>query len=378
MLQRHLATTLLTGVLSGLASPSYADAPLWESWSQPHLQRGEFAPSRQGEFQPRLQLAAYSTPAPLSHPIQQGLLDLARSLENKPPWERSAPLGSNTANKTLMETVQRLLNWRGDLQPNSLAQQFDLVPISSNKAASKGHFTGYYTPILQGSRTRTERFKVPVYRNPPANLKRLPHAAIAQGALANKGLEVAWVDNPYYLYMAQVQGAARVYFTDGTVSTLDYSGDNGLDFKAVSSYLAAKGYKIGALSHNNINRWLIDHPSVVFAAITSNPRYIFFRETSNQPQTASGNSVISGHTVAVDSRYIPHGSVLLAELPRLNVLGKPQGGTEWRLLFAQDHGRAIKGDGRFDLYTGVGGEAEAAAYAVSGLHRAYLLVRKPG
>ncbi|MGB3917655.1 MAG: hypothetical protein WBL07_09465, partial [Thiothrix litoralis] len=80
MLQRHLATVLLAGTITGSAAPSWADAPLWESWSQPYPQRGEFAPSRQGTLQPRLQLATYSAPAPLSNPIQQGLLDLAHSL----------------------------------------------------------------------------------------------------------------------------------------------------------------------------------------------------------------------------------------------------------------------------------------------------------
>ncbi|QTR45023.1 MltA domain-containing protein [Thiothrix litoralis] len=377
MLQRHLATVLLAGTITGSAAPSWADAPLWESWSQPYPQRGEFAPSRQGTLQPRLQLATYSAPAPLSNPIQQGLLDLAHSLEGKSQWERAAPLGNNIANKTLMETVKRLLTWQDSLEPAALERQFDLVSVSS-KADSKAQFTGYYTPVLQGSRTRTAQFNIPVYRTPPSNLRRLSHNEIAHGALTGKGLEVAWVNNAYLLYIAQVQGAARIYFTDGSVSTLDYASDNGREFKAISTYLAAKGYKIGALSHNNINRWLLDHPAILPDALLSNPRYIFFNETQESPQTASGHGVIPGHTIAVDSRYIPHGSVLLAELPRLDALGKRQGGTEWRILFAQDHGRAIKGNGRFDLYTGVGGDAESAAYSVTGLHRVFMLVRKPG
>ncbi|WML91976.1 MltA domain-containing protein [Thiothrix lacustris] len=375
MLQRHMATTLLTVVITSVTTPSFAEAPLWESWAQPYPQRGEFAPSRQGSLQPRLQLAAYSTPAPLSNPIKQGLLDQARSLENKPQWQRSAPLGRTLVNKTLMETVQRLLNWQGALLPDALAQQFDLIPISSSNG--KGHFTGYYTPLLEGSRIRTARFNVPVYSKPPNNLKNLSHADIARGALANKGLEVAWVDNAYLLYTAQLQGSARIHYTDNTTATLDYAGDNGHSFKSVASYLVSKGYKIGAMTHNNINQWLKNHPSVLFEVLTSNPRYIFFHETQNSPRTASGSLVIPGHTIAVDSRYIPHGSVLLAELPRLDAAGKNPNGTEWRILFAQDNGPAIKGDGRFDLYTGVGESASSATYSISGLHRVFMLVRKP-
>lgn len=380
MLQRRLATTVLVGTMAGFTAPSSANAPLWESWSQPYPQRGEFAPSRNGEFQPQMQLASYSKPASPSNPIQQGLLDLARSLEGKSQWARPSPLGSTIINKTLMETVQQLLNWQDDLLPEALAQQFDLIPVSSNKSNSKGHFTGYYTPILEGSRTRTAQFHVPVYRMPLGNVDHLSHAEIASGALANKGLEVAWVADPYLLYIAQVQGSAHIRFPDGTASTLDYSGDNGREFQSVSAYLSAKGYSstIGKMTHENIDSWLNAHPDIMREALLSNPRYIFFRETQNLPQTASGNSVIPGHTIAVDSRYIPHGSVVLAELPRINNLGKRVEGTEWRLLFAQDHGRAIQGDGRFDLYTGVGGNAESAAYSVSGVHRAFLLVRKAG
>ena len=377
MLSRSLATTILMSTLTSAATPTYANPPIWESWSQMQPQRGEFAPSRAGVLQPRLQLATYSQPSIAISPVETGLRDLARSLEGKALWERQAPLGSNIVNKTLMETIQQLLYWRGDWFPATLRQQFELIPLTAQQA-KMGHFTGYYTPILTGSRTRTPQFRVPIYREPQGNLSRLSHAEIANGALANKNLEVAWVEDPYMLYMAQVQGSAQIRFTDGTASTLDYAGNNGKDFRPVSTYLQAKGYNIGSMTHENVGRWLREHPDIMHEALLSNPRYIFFHETQCLPQTASGTSVIPGHTVAVDSRYIPHGSVLLAELPRVNSQGKKVDGTEWRLLFAQDHGRAIQGKGRFDLYTGVGNSAESAAYAISGMHRAFLLVRKSG
>jgi membrane-bound lytic murein transglycosylase A len=375
MLQRRLATTVLVGAMSGAVTPSFADAPLWESWAQPYPQRGQFAPSRAGELQPQLQLAAYTPPALFGNPIQQGLLDLARLLETKNPWEH-APLGSGIANKTLMDTVRYLLNWQGELVPAALAQQFELIPINSSKGDGAGIFSGYYTPILQGSRFPSAQYNVPIYRE-PANAHGLTPTAIANGAL-NSNLAIAWVDDPYLLYIAQVQGSANIRFADGSSSTLDYAGDNGATFRPVSAYLKAKGYNIGSFAHENVGRWLNERPDIMQAALLSNPRYIFFHETQELPQTASGNSVIPGHTIAVDSRYIPHGSVLLAELPRVNNAGKAIGGSEWRLLFAQDHGRAIQGNGRIDLYTGVGNTAESAAYSVSGIHQAFMLVRKAG
>ncbi|UOG92345.1 MAG: MltA domain-containing protein [Candidatus Thiothrix sulfatifontis] len=377
MISCRLATTILVGVLTSAAIPTHANPPIWESWSQPPPPRGEFAPSRAGIWQPRLQLATYSQPSAAISPVEAGLRDLARSLEGKGLWERQAPLGSNIATKTLLETIQQLLYWRGDLFPATLRQQFELIPLTAQQTQA-GQFTGYYTPILTGSRTRTAQFRVPVFGIPNGKLSRLSHAEIAGGALANQGLEVAWVADPYLLYMAQVQGSAEIHFTDGSTSTLDYAGDNGKDFRPVSTYLQAKGYNIGKLTHENIGRWLREHPQIMREALLNNPRYIFFHETQGLPKTASGMPVIPGHTVAVDSRYIPHGSVLLAELPRVNSQGQKVNGTEWRLLFAQDHGRAIQGKGRFDLYTGVGHTAESAAYALSGMHRAFLVVRKSG
>ncbi|WP_308874741.1 MltA domain-containing protein [Thiothrix subterranea] len=184
---------------------------------------------------------------------------------------------------------------------------------------------------------------MPIYREPQGNLSRLSHAEIANGALANKNLEVAWVEDPYMLYMAQVQGSAQIRFSDGTASTLDYAGNNGKDFRPVSTYLQAKGYNIGSMTHENVGRWLREHPDIMREALLSNPRYIFFHETQGLPQTASGTSVIPGHTVAVDSRYIPHGFVLLAELPRVNSQGKKVDGTEWRLRICA---RPWSGDSR--------------------------------
>lgn len=379
MLQRHLATTMVVGVITGAASPSFANAPIWESWAQPYQQpRQEFAPSRLGEFQPQLQLAAYHPPGLRNDPIQRGLLSLAQVLKYKNPWERTPLMGGNRiTNGMLTETVSALLNWNGDFSPNALQRNFELLPINSAKGTGRGDFTGYFTPELNGSRIRTARFKIPVYRMPAGNLARLSHTEIANGALAGRGLEIAWVDNPFALYIAQVQGAALIHFPDGSRSIINYAGDNNRTFSSVANYLRKTGYKTNALSNEDVNQWLQEHPEKIHEALTSNQRYIFFRETNDTPETASGNGVISGHTVAVDTHHIPHGSVLLAELPRFDFRGEPVG-TEWRLLFAQDRGKNIKGNGRMDLYTGVGKAAEATAYKVSGAYRTYLLVRKPG
>lgn len=388
MLQRLAAVAIVMITASSSASMAYTDTSIWESWptivapqpqtqayQQPHR---EFTPSRQGSFQPQFQLAAYHPAAPpRDGAIQHGLRSLAKLLERRNPWENTPLMGNSVTHGMLAETVQALLNWNGPLLPETLSRQFDLLPIDSAKGQGLGDFTGYFTPELNGSRIRTGRFKTPVYKMPPRKLANASHADIANGVLTGRGLEIAWVDNPFALYIAQVQGAALIHFTDGSQSLIDYAGNNGKPFSSVSSYLLKTGYKRGSLSNAEINNWLHEHPEKIREVLTSNPRYIFFKETNAIPTTASGNGVIPGHTIAVDNHHIPHGAVLLAELPRFDGNGNPTG-TEWRVLFAQDRGKDIRGKGRMDLYLGIGQAAETAAYRISGAHRTYLLMRKPG
>ena len=91
--------------------------------------------------------------------------------------------------------------------------------------------------------------------------------------------------------------------------------------------------------------------------------------------TASGMKLVPGHTVAVDTSFIPFGAVLLAEVPRINAQGEIMD-YEWRLLFPQDRGNAIRGNARLDFYTGTGELAKQWANKVTGLRQAYLLLDK--
>ncbi|MFN3785445.1 MAG: MltA domain-containing protein, partial [Thiothrix sp.] len=184
------------------------------------------------------------------------------------------------------------------------------------------------------------------------------------------------VDDPFNLYLAHVQGSALLRFPDGTQQLIDYDSDNGKKFSSIATYLKQRGYLHGSISNADIQAWLQANPDKQFEVMTSNPRYIYFHESQELPRTASGSSVIPGHTIAVDSNYIPLGSIILAELPRFADNGQING-REWRLLLAQDRGKGVVGRGRIDLYTGIGAAAEQRAYQVSGLRRAYLVVRHP-
>lgn len=386
MLQRHLATTMLVSAVTSSASPAFAEPPIWESqqpiftpqpYAQPYQQqRQAFAPSRPGNFQPQMQLAAYHKPQ-LPAPIERGLRSLAQVLDRENPRAPTPLAGGSITHGDLAATVRELLDWQGPTSPDALSNRFDLVNIPSATGNGLGKFTGYFTPELQGSRVRTQRFNIPVYRMPAGNVAHLSHAEIANGALAGRGLELAWVDDPFALYIAQVQGAALIHFPNGSQQMIEYDGSNERSFSAISDYLRKRGYMSGSFTNADIHAWLRSHPNKAHEVMTSNQRYIFFRNTQEAPKTSSGGSVIPGHTIAVDHNHIPLGSVLLAELPRFDSMGN-EVGTEWRLLFAQDRGKGVKGSGRMDLYTGIGSHAEDLAYKVSGPRRTFLLVRKAG
>ncbi len=409
MLQRLVRMSVALGYSLALMAflDAQANTPVWDNWHPlngniPYDQtfqqtRQDFLPTRQGQIPTQLQHTAYLAPQFTNDSMDCGLsqalnlpnLCLRRTirtkvglevlidfLQQKKPWQQVAPLGVNLPNQLLMETAKQLFAWHEGMSSLNLADQFALVPINSAKGMGKGNFTGYFTPILNASHTPSARFNIPIYAKPPSRLSQLSHAEIVSGALSGRGLEIAWVDDPFSLNVAQVQGAAVVQFPDGHQSVLAYAGNNNQPFTPISRYLLNQGYMSGSLSNESISQWLRQHPDKMREVLTSNARYVFFKETDNPPETALGHSVIPGHTVAVDSRYIPHGSVLLAELPRVNMDGSTDG-TEWRLLFAQDNGKAIQGNGRIDLYTGSGHDAEKAAYAISGARRVFMLLRKP-
>ena len=92
----------------------------------------------------------------------------------------------------------------------------------------------------------------------------------------------------------------------------------------------------------------------------SNPSYTFF-EPVNKPVTGAANiPLIESHSIAVDTRYVPLGAVMVGKTPILNSVNELVK-YEWKILFAHDTGAAIKGAGHVDIYTGIGVSAKTKA-----------------
>lgn len=264
------------------------------------------------------------------------------------------------------------------------------VPLRVRGAGSdEGLFTGYYEPRLKGSRQWSARFRVPLYRRPDdlvtvdlglfreewegerlvgrvvdGGLSPYPtRAEIAAGALAGRGLELIWVDDPIDAFFLHVQGSGRVELAEGGVMRVGYAESNGRVYVALGRVLVERG-AIAAeeVSLDSIRAWLAAHPVEAAEVMAMNPSFVFFRELAGEgPLGAQGVTLTPGRSLAVDRRFLPLGAPLWvdawAPVPEPGAPDRPFR----RLMVAQDTGGAIRGPIRGDVFWGAGPEARAVA-----------------
>jgi len=224
-------------------------------------------------------------------------------------------------------------------------------------------FTGYFEPELDGSLTRTARFRYPLYREPEAAKASNPwltRREIETGDfMRGKGYEIAWVDDPVELFFLQIQGSGRIRLRDGSVLRVGYGGANGHPYRSIGVELVRRGiYSPHQVSAQVIKSWVRRHPEEGRELLFHNPSYVFFRRIGEVPPEAGplgamNRSVTSRRTVAVDPAFVPLGAPVWVE---------KAGETPFRrLMIAQDTGSAIKGAQRADIFFGTGDAAGRAA-----------------
>ncbi|AWK89009.1 murein transglycosylase A [Azospirillum thermophilum] len=245
--------------------------------------------------------------------------------------------------------------------PEAARQFFErfFTPVSLSPG-EEGLFTGYYEIELQGSWTRTDRYTIPLYRPPVRGKHGLPsRARITDGALAGRGLEILWVDDPIDAFFLEIQGSGRVRMTDGSVVGLSYAGQNGHSYYPIGRYIIDRGDATpDQMSLQLIRRWLKDHPDEARRVMNLNPSYVFFKlRNEGGPRGARNMELTPGRSLAVDAEHVPLGVPLWLEVRNAPV---PAGEIK-RLVVAQDTGGAIKGPVRGDLFWGHGNEAEEGA-----------------
>ncbi len=268
------------------------------------------------------------------------------------------------------------------------ARWFETLQIADGRAQA----TGYYEPEIAGSRRRQSGYDVPVYAKPSdlievdlgqfsADLKGkrirgrvagssfIPYydrKEIDQGALAGRGLEIAWAADPIELFFLQIQGSGRLRGPNGEVMRIGFAGQNGRDYVGIGALMRDRGLlKPGGASMQGIIAWLREHPEQGQSILWENKSYVFFQELKGAgPNGSLGLPVTGQVSAAVDPRFIPLGAPVFLSMDRAEANG---------LWIAQDTGGAIKGPNRVDTFWGAGDDARAIAGGMNAHGTAWLL-----
>ena len=271
------------------------------------------------------------------------------------------------------------------------ANHLELAQVGEGSAFA----TGYFEPRIAGSRSPGPGYAVPIYGVPDdlieADLslfsetlagrrvrgrvekrKFIPYhdrAAIEDGALAGRGLEIAWAADPIDMFFLEIQGSGQLELPDGGIVRIGYAGQNGREYVAIGKLMKERGLLApGGTSMQAIVAWLRAYPAEGRAIMRENKSHIFFRILEGPgPIGALGHPVTPQATVAADPKFVPLGA------PVVLVTDRPEANGIW---VAQDTGGAIKGANRFDTFWGAGPEAVAAAGDLASPGTALILLPK--
>lgn len=257
-------------------------------------------------------------------------------------------------------------------------------------------FTGYCTPIVDGSLTRDATHIWPLYGLPDDLLKAADGSILGQrradGSLGPYpdrrtievtgllgGLEVVWLADPLDAYLAHVNGSVVVRLDDGSLARFGYAGKNGRPYASLREHLVERGDVSAATSGlPSLRAWARATPlPKVLATLHKNPSFVFFRPIDGAPRGSLNLPVTAGRTLATDKTVFPRGGLVFVD----TMLPSDPGGSDQsfqRFLLDQDTGGAIRSAGRADIYLGSGADAERIAGSTTSEGQLYyLFARSP-
>jgi membrane-bound lytic murein transglycosylase A len=329
-----------------------------------------------------------------------------KSISAEPPTLPADPKGLGSSLRDPCRAAKA-----ADISDAAKARAFfeeNFLPLRiSRLGEGEGFVTGYYEPIIYGSRTRTDVYTVPVYRR-PSNLfvrgkkqsdhglpnkgevfrkigrrKLVPYydrGQIEDGAIAGRGLEICWLKSQTDLLFSQIQGSARVRLEDGSTIRINYDAHNGYPYTAVGRVLIDRGIiPKEQMSMQKIREWMDQNPDGANELRRQNRAYVFFREVQlsdkDEAVGAQGVPLTPGRSIAVDKALHVYGTPFFIEgdLP----IESEQSKTPFRrLMVAQDTGSAIVGPARADIYFGAGADAGRVSGRLRNNARFIILVPK--
>jgi membrane-bound lytic murein transglycosylase A len=311
------------------------------------------------------------------------------TLINKPQWQ-SACTASKTLNKPNKQAVQAYFT-----------QYFNVYSTSNQDGTDTGLITGYYEPLLKGSRTKSSVYPHPLYKQ-PADLvtveladvhPELKNKRVRGKLVGNKlvpyltradieanpaplaGNELVWINDIIDVFFLQVQGSGLVKLDNGEDVHVGYADQNGQAYNSIGRVLVERGeLTLDQASMQGIKNWARNNMAKLRDLLNSNPSYVFFRELPAGlpgPLGALGVPISAERSVAIDPKYIPLGAPIFLSTTQPNTQ-KPLK----RLMVAQDTGGAIKGGVRADYFWGAGDSAGKQAGAMKQAGKIWVLLPK--
>lgn len=311
------------------------------------------------------------------------------TLRNKPAWQVACD-AATTIDGSSKEAVQQYFK-----------TYFAVYQTSNVDGSNTGLITGYYEPLLKGSRVKTERYRYPLYAKPDdlitvelASLyPELANKRVRGRLVGNKlipyynrgeievepsplqGTEFLWVDDIIELFFLQIQGSGLVTLDNGEQIHVGYADQNGQSYQSIGRLLIQRGeLTADKASMQGIKHWARNNIDKLRELLNSNPSYVFFRELPAGlpgPLGALGVPILAERVVAIDPRYVPLGAPVFLATTYPNS-SKPLN----RLMMAQDTGGAIKGGVRADFFWGAGNEAGKLAGAMKQPGKIWVLLPK--
>ena len=230
------------------------------------------------------------------------------------------------------------------------------------EAQSKGQITGYYEPILRGSRTRKAPYLTPVY-GVPSDLHKpyLSREEIVRGDIKGRAKVLLYVDDPVALFFLHIQGSGKVKLTDGSMVGLQYAAQNGYSYVPIGKLMKDRGY-INDISLQSIRDWLKANPEQRDEVMNQNPSYVFFKfgPGDRAAKGALGLPLTALRSIAIDDDRAAYGVPTFIDTTKMQY-GQSGPVPLKRLFVSQDTGGALHGPARADLFYGQGPAAEFEA-----------------
>ena len=326
-------------------------------------------------------------------------VDSSINYMKKPSSKQFFPYGEITHEQALksLVTFKEMLSQNQSAQAlnDAIRQKFDVYMSVGCDDAGTVLFTGYYTPIFDGSTARGGQFQYPLYRQPDdlikgengqilgrkavdGSLSPYPARAEIENSNMLAGSEIVWLDDPFKVYVAHVQGSVIIRMPDGQLVTYGYAANNGHEYKSIIKQLISEG-KIPAdrVNLNSLIDYFKANSSMVKQYTQMNPRFVFFRKLASNdgPRGSLNELVVPYRSLATDKSIFPRASLtfISTRLPSASGI-LPYCG----FALDQDTGGAIRAAGRCDIYIGQGDDAGKLAGHTYQEGKFYYLFLKPG